>query len=109
MMPPAEIVLPAAGVVLYILLSTLVARRAERLMRSHPEVFLVVTVHGFRAAIDTLLLILVWTLILPGLNMGDTIPVFGTRIPTSYMFILSFTVFYYLNFRLRILLGRRKE
>jgi len=109
MMPAPEIVLPVAGLVLYALLAVLIERRARRLMLSRPDVFVIISIHGYRAAMDTLLLILVWTLVAPGLSISPSIPLLGTPIPTSYLLILFFTLFMWANFRVWVYLGIRKR
>lgn len=104
---PAEIALPLAGLVLYLLLTGLIARRAKRLLAGWPDKYLVVSVHGFRAALDTLVLLLTWVLILPGLGIPDVIEIAGTDLPTSWLMIPLFSLFLSVNLRVRILLARR--
>lgn len=109
-MPARNLVVPLAGMVLYILLSSFVANRAKRLFLRDPEAYVIVSIHGFRSAVDTLMLALVWVLISPALQAPSTMDLFGAEVPAGYLYGILFAVFFWVNFRVRLVMSRtRKE
>jgi len=105
-MPPRNLIVPLAGIVLYTLLTTFVASRARKLYLRDPEAYVIISIHGFRAALDTLMLALVWVLVSPALQAPSTLFLLGANLPSGYVYGCLFAVFFWINFRVRLVLAR---
>lgn len=105
-MPPGrELVIVLLGLVLFVLVSHLTGRAARRHQQRDLFGYMVQARYGWRASMDTLQLAMVWLIIKQPLEVPASLVVAGTSLPMAYVYIFSFALFMFADFRIRELLN----